>query len=90
MPRSPSCATPRRNRFPLRVSNLYRTQIELPQLGFNLRAIADSLGLPEDAGTVYIEREQGRISIESHYEETVDMPGFKRDFHFEPRVAGSY
>jgi len=68
----------------------FRSDLADVTLKKNLRAIADSLGLPEDAGLVTITRDRGQITIESYYEETVDMPGFKRDFHFEPRVVGTY
>lgn len=51
--------------------------------------IADSLGLPEDAGIVTITRRQGRITLESHYEETIDLPGFKKEKHFEVSASGA-
>lgn len=56
----------------------------------NLRAAADSLGLPEDAGLVTITRSGGQMIIESHYEEIIDLPGFKKEVHFEPRAVGTY
>jgi hypothetical protein len=45
-----------------------------------LRAAADSLGLPEAAGHV--------ISIESNYDEPVELPGHVRELHFHPRAEG--
>jgi hypothetical protein len=56
----------------------------------NLRAIADSLGLPEDAGKVSISRSAGQITIEAHYEELLELPGYKKEVHFEPRAVGNY
>ena len=56
----------------------------------NLRAAADSLGLPEDAGLVTITREGGTMTIESHYEEIIDLPWYKKEVHFEPRAMGTY
>lgn len=68
----------------------FRSELADHTIKRNLQAVADSLGLPEDAGYVTIRRDRGRITIESHYEETVDLPGFKRDIHFEPRAQGTY
>lgn len=68
----------------------FRADYPPEKLKANLRAAADSLGLPEDAGLVSITKENGHITIESHYEETVELPGFRRDIHFEPRAVGSY
>ena len=56
----------------------------------NLIAIADSLGLPEDAGIITIKRERGLMTIEAHYEELLELPGYKKEVHFEPRAAGTY
>ena len=53
-----------------------------------LRAAADSLGLPEAAGHVIIRRVKGLISIESYYDEPVELPGHVRELHFHPRAEG--
>ena len=53
-----------------------------------LRAAADSLGLPEAAGHVIIRRVRGSISIESYYDEPVELPGHVRELHFHPRAEG--
>lgn len=53
-----------------------------------LRAAADSLGLPEAAGHVIIRRIRGVISIESLYNEPVELPGHVRELHFHPRAEG--
>ena len=68
----------------------FRSELADATLKRNLRAIADSLGLPDDAGVITITRDNGQITIESHYEELVDLPGFKREIHFEPRAVGAY
>lgn len=54
----------------------------------HLRAKADSLGLPEDAGRVRVRRSQRAISISSEYSEHVELPLFVREFRFEPRADG--
>lgn len=68
----------------------YRAKIPDWQLRNRFKLIADSLGLPEDAGIVTIQRTPGRISVTSHYEETIDLPGMKKEWHFEPKAAMSY
>lgn len=68
----------------------FRSYLPNDKIKSNLRAAADSLGLPEDAGLVTITRAAGQITIESHYEEILDLPGFKREVHFEPRAVGTY
>jgi hypothetical protein len=55
-----------------------------------LRAAADSLGLPEAASHVTIHRVKGSISIESFYDEPVELPGHVRELHFHPRAEGSF
>lgn len=68
----------------------FRSELADATLKRNLAAVADSLGLPGDAGIVTIRRAGGHITIEAHYDETVDLPGFKHDFHLEPSVTGAY
>jgi hypothetical protein len=68
----------------------YRAKIPDWQLRNRFKLIADSLGLPEDAGIVTIQRTPGRISVTAHYEETIDLPGMKKEWHFEPKAAMSY
>ena len=55
-----------------------------------LRATADSLGLPEDAGRVTILRAQNQITIYSSYAELVELPLFVREFHFSPRAERGF
>lgn len=68
----------------------YRAKLPDWQLRNRFKLVADSLGLPEDAGIVIITRSQGRISVTAHYEETIDLPGTKKEWHFEPKAAMSY
>jgi hypothetical protein len=68
----------------------FRSYLPNDKIKANLRAIADSLGLPEDAGVVTVSREGGRITVESHYEAFIDLPGYRKEIHFEPRAVGGY
>lgn len=74
------------------MANELRVRGKLPdwQLRNRFKLIADSLGLPVDAGIVTITRAGGRITVTSHYEQTIDLPGFKKEVHFEPKAAMSY
>ena len=53
----------------------------------HMRAVADSLGLPEAAGRVDIERADGRVIISSDYSEHVELTMFVREYHFKPRAV---
>jgi hypothetical protein len=56
-----------------------------------LRNVADSLGLPEDAGRkITLMRDKRVLHIRSRYYETIELPGYRRDILFEPRAAGVY
>ena len=67
----------------------FRSKAPDYQIRNRFKFIADSLGLPPDAGIVTITRRQGRITLESHYEETLELPGFKKEKHFEVSASGS-
>lgn len=54
----------------------------------HLRALVDSIGLPEDAGRVRVRRTQRSISISSEYSEHVELPIFVREFRFQPKANG--
>ncbi len=54
----------------------------------HLRALVDSIGLPEDAGRVRVRRTQRSISIVGEYAEHVELPLFVREFRFRPRAEG--
>lgn len=58
------------------------------RLRTRLRALADSLGLPEDAGVVTISRQNRVVTIQASYEEVWTLAGMERLIHFEPRASG--
>lgn len=68
----------------------FRSFLPDAKIRSNLRAVADSLGLPEDAGIVTVTRSSGQITIEAHYEELIELPGYRKEVHFEPRATGNY
>lgn len=55
-----------------------------------LAALADSLGLPDHAGRVNVQRGNRRIRISSSYSERVELPLIARDFLFTPRAESSF
>ncbi|MGQ0648676.1 MAG: hypothetical protein ACT4P7_14025 [Gemmatimonadaceae bacterium] len=52
-----------------------------------LRSLADSLGLPEEAGQVKVRRSANRISISAEYHETVELPMYVKTLRFAPAIA---
>ena len=55
-----------------------------------LRAVVDSLGLPDEAGVITIQRSESRIVISSDYSEHVELPLFVREFKFAPQVTRAF
>jgi hypothetical protein len=56
----------------------------------SLRAQADSLGLPEAAGEITLQRDGRHIEIESDYYEHVELPLYVREVHFNPHAEGIF
>jgi hypothetical protein len=55
-----------------------------------LQAEADSLGLPEGAGTISLQRDGRHIDLESDYYEHIELPGMVKEVHFNPRAEGIF
>lgn len=56
----------------------------------HLRAQADSLGLPEAAGDVNLQRQGRQIEMESEYYEHIELPLMVREVHFNPKASGLF
>jgi len=56
----------------------------------HLKLVADSLGLPLEAGEVTVERDGNRITVTADYDEVLKFPGFTKSLHFTPRAADTY
>ena len=52
-----------------------------------LAAVADSLGLPDEASRIIVNREASRIIIRTSYTERVELPLFVREIRFSPQVV---
>ena len=55
-----------------------------------LRVQADSLGLPEAAGVVTLQRDGRHIELESDYYEHIELPGMVQEVHFNPHSEGIF
>ena len=56
----------------------------------HLRQVADSLGLPDEAGNVRIRRTSRGIDIWAEYQENLELPGFVRVVRFRPTASGTF
>lgn len=54
----------------------------------DLRAFADSLGLPDGAQNVTVRRGRGIIAISSDYYEQIELPLMVREVHLNPHAEG--
>jgi hypothetical protein len=53
-----------------------------------LHALADSLGLPDEAHRIRVRRGAGRFTVSAEYVERVEMPLVVREFRFNPSAEG--
>ena len=58
------------------------------QIIARLRASADSLGLPDDARIISIRRSENGISVESSYDDRVEMPMYVKEIHYRAHAEG--
>lgn len=56
----------------------------------HLRERADSLGLPEAAGEVSLQRDGRHIELESEYYVHIELPLMVREVHFNPHAEGIF
>ena len=56
----------------------------------HLRERADSLGLPEAAGEVTLQRDNRHITLESEYYVHIELPAMVREVRFNPHAEGIY
>lgn len=55
-----------------------------------LQALADSLGLPDEARRVTVRRGRDSIYISASYTETVELPAMVRDIEFTAHAARAF
>jgi hypothetical protein len=56
----------------------------------HLRERADSLGLPEAAGEVSLQRDGRHIEIESEYYVSIELPLYVKEVRFNPHAEGIF
>jgi hypothetical protein len=56
----------------------------------HLREQADSLGLPEAAGEVTLQRDGRHIELESEYYVHIELPLYVREVRFNPHAEGIF
>jgi hypothetical protein len=66
----------------------FAKQIPDERIKLHLKAYADSLGLPEGASDVTVDRTNGEITVSAEYSERVELPLFAREIRFNPRAQG--
>ena len=69
---------------------IYRSEKKsIPEIRARFKFLADSMGMPEDAGVVIVRKTPKEIFIESHYDDEIILPGFRHEVHFEPKAKGN-
>jgi hypothetical protein len=66
----------------------FAKQIPDDRIKLHLAALADSLGLPEEATEITVDRSGSTISVSAEYSERVELPLFVRQIRFYPRARG--
>lgn len=66
----------------------FAKQIPDDRIKLHLAAFADSLGLPEEASEVTVDRTDDSISVRAEYSEQVEFPLFVRPIRFKAHAEG--
>ncbi|MEX2154083.1 MAG: hypothetical protein WD825_12150 [Gemmatimonadaceae bacterium] len=68
----------------------FRSNLSNDKIRAHLKLVADSLGLPEEAGDVTVTRKGNMVTVEADYDESIQLPGFKKVVRFQPRASDTY
>lgn len=60
------------------------------QIRTHLVALADSLGLPPSAQIVNVRRVRNEIFVWANYYIPLEVPGYVREFHFNPQARAKF
>lgn len=66
----------------------FARQIPDDRIKLHLSALADTLGLPQEATDITVDRTRSDISVSAVYSERVELPLFARLIRFNPRAQG--
>jgi hypothetical protein len=68
----------------------FAKQISDDRIKLHLAAYADSLGLPEEATDITVNRGSSDISVSAEYTERLQFPLLVRQIRFTPRAQGPF
>ena len=68
----------------------FRSNLSNDKIREHLALVADSLGLPAEAGDVTVHRDGSQVTVEADYQEVLKFPFFEKTLRFTPRAADSY
>jgi hypothetical protein len=68
----------------------FARQVSDERIRLRLVALVDSLGLPEEASDVTVNRTSSGISVSAEYTEHVELPGVTRSIRFRPHAEGTF
>lgn len=68
----------------------FRSNLSSGKIKAHLRLVADSLGLPPEAGDVTVKRDGNRVTVEAEYDEPIRILWYKKVVHYTPRAADTY
>jgi len=66
----------------------FAKQIPDDRIKLHLAALADSLGLPQQATDIVVDRTSANITVSAEYTERLEFPLFVRVIRFAPRARG--
>ena len=66
----------------------FAKQIPDDRIKLHLAALADSLGLPQQAADVAVDRTSASIAVSAEYTERIELPFFVHLIRFAPRAQG--
>jgi O-succinylbenzoate synthase len=67
----------------------FRSRKTIPEIRQRIQFLADSLEMPEEAGISLVRKTSKETSVEVHWDETIILPGFRREVHFEVKAKGT-
>ena len=66
----------------------FAKQIPDDRIKLHLAALADSLGLPQEAADVTVDRTSASIAVSAEYTERIDLPFYVQVLRFAPSARG--
>jgi O-succinylbenzoate synthase len=67
----------------------FRSRKTIPEIRQRIQFLADSLEMPEEAGIALVRKTTKETSVEVHWDETIILPGIRKEVHFEVKAVGT-